>query len=139
MIYVLLIATEPPLRGRVAIHCTSKLGVCTAIEANVVLTGHLADRVIELAFVFCAHVAQVRTGYLPESGSLVYSSVTTDVDKLGLKANTVTKESKDVGIFKLSTDVVFLIVDTELVITASGSPVGGYTSLSDFILSPVSR
>ena len=128
MIYVLLIATEPPLRGRVAIHCTSKLGVCTSIEANVVLTGHLADRVIELAFVFCAHVAQVRTGYLPEPGSLVYSSVTTDVDKLGLKANTVTKESKDVGVFKLSTDVVFLIVDTELVITASGSPVGGYFS-----------
>ena len=126
MIYVLLIATEPPLRCRVAIHCISKLGVCSAIEAKVVLTGHLADRVIELAFVFCAHVAQVRTGYLTEPGSLVYSSVTTDVDKLGLKANTVTKEGKDVGVFKLSTDVVFVIVDTELVITASGSPVGGY-------------
>ena len=69
----------------------------------------------------------------------VYSSVTTDVDELSFKANTVTKESKDVGVCKLTTDVVFVIVDTELVITASGSPVGGYTSLSDFILSPVSR
>ena len=96
MIYVLLIATEPPLRGRVAIHCTSKLGVCSAIVAKVVLTAHVADRVIELAFVFCAHVAQVRTSYLPEPGSLVYSSVTTDVDKLGLKTNTLTKEGKDV-------------------------------------------
>ena len=126
MIYVLLIATEPPLRGRVAIHYTSKLGVCSAIEAKVVLTGHLADRVIELAFVFCAHVAQVPTGYLPEPGSLVYSSVTTDVDKLGLKANTLTKEGKDVGVCKLSTDVVFVVVDAVLVITAGGSPVGGH-------------
>ena len=126
MIYVLLIATEPPLRGRVAIHCTSKLGVCSAIEAKVVLTGHLADRVIELAFVFCAHVAQVPTGYLPEPGSLVYSSVTTDVDKLGLKTNTLTKEGKDVSVCKLSTDVIFVVVDTVLVITAGGSPVGGY-------------
>ena len=94
MIYVLLIATEPPLRGRVAIHCTSKLGVCSAIVAKVVLTAHLADRVIELAFVFCAHVAQVRTSYLPEPGSLVYSSVTTDVDKLGLKTITATNPRK---------------------------------------------
>ena len=89
MIYVLLIATEPPLRGRVAIHCTRKLGVCIAIVAKVVLTGHLADRVIELAFVFGAHVAQVRTSYLPEPGSLVYSSVTTNVNKLGLKKTCV--------------------------------------------------
>ena len=126
MIYVLLIATEPPLRGRVAIHCTSKLGVCSAIVAKVVLTAHLADRVIELAFVFCAHVAQVRTSYLPEPGSLVYSSVTTDVDKLGLKTITATKEGKDVGVCKLSTDVVFVVVDAVLVITAGGSPVGGY-------------
>ena len=126
MIYVSLIATEPPLRGRVAIHCTSKLGVCSAIVAKVVLTGHLADRVIELAFVFCAHVAQVRTSYLPEPGSLVYSSMTTDVDKLGLKTITATKEGKDVGVCKLSTDVVFVVVDAVLVITAGGSPVGGY-------------
>ena len=126
MIYVLLIATEPPLRGRVAIHCTSKLGVCSAIEAKVVLTGHLADRVIELAFVFCAHVAQVQTSNLPEPGSLVYSSVTTDVDKLGLKTNGIAKEGKDVGLRKLSTDVVFVVVDAVLVITAGGSPVGGY-------------
>ena len=126
MIYVSLIATEPPLRGRVAIHCTSKLGVCSAIVAKVVLTAHLADRVIELAFVFCAHVAQVRTSYLPEPGSLVYSSVTTDVDKLGLKTITATKEGKDVGVCKLSTDVVFVVVDAVLVITAGGSPVGGH-------------
>ena len=126
MIYVSLIATEPPLRGRVAIHCTSKLGVCSAIVAKVVLTAHLADRVIELAFVFCAHVAQVRTSYLPEPGSLVYSSVTTDVDKLGLKANTSTKEGKDVSLHKLSTDVIFVVINTVLVITASGLPVDGY-------------
>ena len=60
MICVLLIATEPPLRGRVTIHCTSKLWVCSAIEAEVVLTVHLPDRVRELAFVFRAYVTQVR-------------------------------------------------------------------------------
>ena len=126
MIYVLLIATEPPLRGRVAIHCTSKLGVCSAIAAKVVLTAHLADGVIELAFVFGAHVAHVQTSNLPEPGSLVYSSVTTDVDKLGLKTNGIAKEGKDVGLRKLSTDVVFVVVDAVLVITAGGSPVGGH-------------
>ena len=126
MIYVLLIATEPPLRGRVVIHCTSKVGVCSAIAAKVVLTAHLADGVIELAFVFGAHVAHVQTSNLPEPGSLVYSSVTTDVDKLGLKTNGIAKEGKDVGLRKLSTDVVFVVVDTVLVITACGSPVGGY-------------
>ena len=126
MIYVLLIATEPPLRGRVVIHRTSKVGVCSAIAAKVVLTAHLADGVIELAFVFGAHVAHVQTSNLPEPGSLVYSSVTTDVDKLGLKTNGIAKEGKDVGLRKLSTDVVFVVVDTVLVITAGGSPVGGY-------------
>ena len=126
MVWVLLIATEPPLRGRVAIHCTSKLGVCSAIAAKVVLTAHLADGVIELAFVFGAHVAHVQTSNLPEPGSLVYSSVTTDVDKLGLKTITATKEGKDVGVCKLSTDVVFVVVDAVLVITAGGSPVGGH-------------
>ena len=68
----------------------------------------------------------VTTSNLPEPGSLVYSSVTTNVDKLGLKANTRTKEGKDVGLRKLSTDVIFVVIDTVLVITASGSPVGGY-------------
>ena len=126
MICVLLIATEPPLRGRVTIHCTSKLWVCSAIEAEVVLTVHLPDRVRELAFVFRAYVTQVPTGYLPEPGCLVNSSVTTDVDKLCLKANTLTKEGKDVGCRKLSTNVIFVVIDTVLVITASGSPVGRY-------------
>ena len=63
---------------------------------------------------------------LPELGSLVNSSVTTNVDKLCLKANTRTKKGKDVGFCKLSTDVIFVVVDAVLVITAGGSPVGGY-------------
>ena len=56
----------------------------------------------------------------------MYSSVTTNADKLCLKADTRTKEGKDVGLRKLSTDVIFVVVDTVLVITAGGSPVGGY-------------
>ena len=63
---------------------------------------------------------------LPELGCLVNSNMTTNIDKLGLKANTRTKEGKDVGLRKLSTDVIFVVVDTVLVITAGGSPVGGY-------------
>ena len=68
----------------------------------------------------------VTTSNLPELGSLVYSSMTANVDKLGLKANTRTKEGKDVGFCKLSTDIIFVVIDTVLVITARGSPVGGY-------------
>ena len=70
----------------------------------------------------------VTTSNLPEPGSLVYSSVTTNVDKLGLKANTRAKEGKDVGLRKLSTDVIFVVIDPVLVITARGSPVGGYVT-----------
>ena len=68
----------------------------------------------------------VRSSNLPEPGSLVNSNMTTNVDKLGLKANTITKKGKDVGFCKLSTDVIFVVIDTVLVITAGGSPVGGY-------------
>ena len=69
---------------------------------------------------------RVSSSNLPELGSLVNSNMTTKVDKLGLKANTSTKEGKDVGLRKLSTDVIFVVIDTVLVITAGGSPVGGY-------------
>ena len=62
-----------------------------------------------------------------ELGSLVYPSVTTDVDKLGIDASTINK-GKDVSICSFSTDVIFVIVDAVLVITASGSPVGGYVT-----------
>ena len=55
----------------------------------------------------------------------MYPSVATDVDKLGLNACT-TKVVKDVEICSFSTDVIFVIVDAVLFITASGSPVGGY-------------
>ena len=68
----------------------------------------------------------VTTSNLPEPGSLVYSSVTTNVDKLGLKANTSTKEGKDVSLRKLPPDVIFVVVDAVLVKAARGSPVGGY-------------
>ena len=127
MTCVLLIATEPPLSGRVAIHCTSKLGVCNAVITKVVLTAHCPNGGIKLAT--CERTVDMRSvssSNLPEPGSLVYSSVTTNVDKLGLKANTRTKEGKDVGLRKLSTDVIFVVIDTVLVITARGSPVGGY-------------
>ena len=124
---LLLIATEPPLRGRVTIHCTSKLGVCKTVITKIILATNCTDGGIKLA-TFCRTVdmRSVTTSNLPEPGCLVYSSVTTNVDKLCLKANTNTKESKDVGCRKLSTDVIFVVVDTVLVITASGSPVGGY-------------
>ena len=127
MVCVLLIATEPPLRGRVAIHCTSKLGVCTAVVTKVVLTACCPNGGIKLA-TLCSTVdmSRVTTSNLPEPGSLVYSSMTANVDKLGLKANTNTKKGKDVGFCKLSTDVIFVVIDTVLVITAGGSPVGGY-------------
>ena len=69
---------------------------------------------------------RVSSSNLPELGSLVNSNMTTNVDKLGLKANTSTKEGKDVSLRKLSTDVIFVVVDAVLVITAGGSPVGGY-------------
>ena len=68
----------------------------------------------------------VSSSDLPELGSLVNSNMTTNVDKLGLKANTSTKKGKDVGLRKLSTDVIFVVADAVLVITAGGSPVGGY-------------
>ena len=54
--------------------------------------------------------------------------MTTNIDKLGHKANTSTKEGKDVGLRKLSTDVIFVVVDAVLVKAARGSPVGGYVS-----------
>ena len=57
----------------------------------------------------------------------MYPSVTTDVDKLGLNACT-TKIAKDVKICSFSTDVIFVVVDAVLVITAGGSPVGGYVT-----------
>ena len=46
---LLLIATEPPLRGRVAIHCTSKLGVCIAVKAKIILAASCAYSGIKLA------------------------------------------------------------------------------------------
>ena len=54
----------------------------------------------------------------------MYPSVTTDVDKLGLNAYTI-KVVKDVNICSFSTDIIFVVVDAVLFITASGSPVGG--------------
>ena len=126
---LLLIATEPPLCGRVTIHCTSKLGVCTAVITKVVLTASCAYTGIKLAtFWRTVDMRSESTSNLPELGSLVYSSVTTNADKLGLKANTRAKEGKDVGLRKLSTDVIFVVIDPVLVITARGSPVGGYVT-----------
>ena len=54
----------------------------------------------------------------------MYPSVTTDVDKLGRNAYTI-KVVKDVNICSFSTDVIFVVIDAVLVITGSGSPVGG--------------
>ena len=71
-------------------------------------------------------MSSVSSSNLPEPGSLVNSNMTTNVDKLGLKANTKTKKGKDVGFCKLSTDVIFVVIDTVLVITAGGSLVGGH-------------
>ena len=48
--------------------------------------------------------------------SLVYPSVTTDVDKLGLNAFTI-KVGKDVKICSFSTDLIFVVIDAVLVIT----------------------
>ena len=124
---MLLIGTEPPLSGRVTIHCTSKLGVCIVVKAKVILAANCADGGIKLATFFrTVDMRSVSSSNLPELGSLVNSSMTTNVDKLGLKANTSTKEGKDVSLHKLSTDVIFVVIDTVLVITARGSPVGGY-------------
>ena len=124
---MLLIGTEPPLSGRVTIHCTSKLGVCSVVKTKVILAANCADGGIKLATFFrTVDMRSVSSSNLPELGSLVNSSMTTNVDKLGLKANTSTKEGKDVGLRKLSTDVIFVVVDAVLVITAGGSPVGGY-------------
>ena len=124
---MLLIGTEPPLSGRVTIHCTSKLGVCIVVKPKVILGANCADGGIKLATLCTAvDVRSVFSFNLPELGCLVNSNMTTNVDKLGLKANTSTKEGKDVGLRKLSTDVIFVVVDAVLVITAGGSPVGGY-------------
>ena len=57
----------------------------------------------------------------------MYPSVTTDVDKLGFDASS-TNKGKDVNICSFSTDVISVIVDAVLVITASSSPVGGYVT-----------
>ena len=124
---LLLIATKPPLRGRVTIHCTSKLGVCRTVITKIILATNCTDGGIKLA-TFCRTVdmRSVTTSNLPEPGCLVYSSVTTNVDKLCLKANTSTKESKDVCCRKLSTNVIFVVVDAVLIKAARGSPVAGY-------------
>ena len=124
---MLLIGTEPPLSGRVTIHCTSKLGVCIKVKAKIILASNCADGGVKLATLFSAlDVRSVTSFKLEELSCLVNSNMTTNVDKLGLKANTSTKEGKDVGLRKLSTDVIFVVVDAVLVITAGGSPVGGY-------------
>ena len=57
----------------------------------------------------------------------MYPSVTTDVDKLGVNAFTI-KVGKDVKICSFSTDVIFVVIDAVLVITASGSPVSGHVT-----------
>ena len=97
------------------------------VKAKVILAANCADGGIKLATFFrTVDMRSVSSSNLPELGSLVNSNMTTNVDKLGLKANTSTKEGKDVGLRKLSTDVIFVVIDTVLVITAGGSPVGGY-------------
>ena len=97
------------------------------VKTKVILAANCADGGIKLATFFrTVDMRSVSSSNLPELGSLVNSNMTTNVDKLGLKANTSTKEGKDVGLRKLSTDVIFVVVDAVLVITAGGSPVGGY-------------
>ena len=97
------------------------------VKAKIVLASNCADGGVKLATLFSAlDVRSVTSFNLKELGSLVNCNMTTNVDKLCLKANTSTKEGKDVGLRKLSTDVIFVVIDTVLVITARGSPVGGY-------------
>ena len=97
------------------------------VKTKIILAANCADGGIKLA-TFCrtVNMRSVSSSSLPELGCLVNSSVTTNVDKLGFKANTITKEGVDVGLSKLSTDVIFVVVDAVLVIAARGSPVGGY-------------
>ena len=124
---MLLIGPEPPLSGRVTIHCTSKLWVCSVVITKVSLVANCADGVVKLATLCTAvDVRSVTSFNLPELSCLVNSNMTTNVDKLGLKANTSTKEGKDVSLRKLPTDIIFVVVDAVLVITAGGSPVGGH-------------
>ena len=124
---MLLIGTEPPLSGRVTIHCTSKLGVCIKVKAKIILAFNCADGGVKLATLFSAlDVRSVTSFKLEELSCLVNSNMTTNVDKLGLKANTSTKEGKDVSLRKLPTDVIFVVVDAVLVKAARGSPVSGY-------------
>ena len=97
------------------------------VITKVSLVANCADGGVKLATLCTAvDVRSVTSFNLPELSCLVNSNMTTNVDKLGLKANTSTKEGKDVGLRKLPTDVIFVVVDAVLVITASGSPVGGY-------------
>ena len=65
---------------------------------------------------------------LPKPGCLVYSNVTTDVNKLGLETSTITEESEDISLRKPSTDVISVLVDTVFVKTARCPPVGRYVS-----------
>ena len=124
---MLLIGTEPPLSGRVTIHCTSKLGVCPKVKAKIIFASNCADSGVKLATLCSAvDVKSVTSFNLPELSCLVNSNMTTNVDKLGLKANTTTKEGKDVSVRKLPTDVIFVVVDAVLVKAARGSPVSGY-------------
>ena len=97
------------------------------VKAKIILASNCADGGVKLATLCSAlDVRSVSSFTLKELSCLVNSNMTTNVDKLGLKANTSTKEGKDVSLRKLSTDVIFVVVDAVLVITAGGSPVGGY-------------
>ena len=97
------------------------------VEAKVILVPNCADGGVKLATLWSAvDVRSVPSFNLPELRCLVNSNTTTNVDKLGLKANTSTKEGKDVGLRKLFTDAIFIVVDAVLVKAARGSPVGGY-------------
>ena len=123
----LLISTEPPLGGGVLIHGTGKLRIYSVVKPKVIFTWHRTNSWIKLAtLAWAVYVQKVRVENLPELGSLVYSNVTTDVQKLCLETFTWTDESENISLRKLSTYVVFVLVDTVFVKTARGSPVGWY-------------
>ena len=97
------------------------------VKAKIILAANCADGGAKLATLCSAvDVRSVLSFNLPELGCLVNSNMTTNVDKLGLKANTSTKEGKDVSLRKLPPDVIFVVVDAVFVKAARGSPVGGY-------------
>ena len=125
--YELLISTEPPLSGGVLIHGTGKLGIYSAVKPKVIFTWHGASSWIKLAtFVGAVDVQKESAENLPKPGCLVYSNVTTNVHKLGLETRTSTEVSEDISLWKPSTDIIFVLVDTVFVKTARGSPVGWY-------------